>query len=136
MAYLPHADLVRKAIDAGEAKVFMAIKDAFVRAFMAGAMLSTTVPGKVIAMWMPIMVFLFMTFEHSIVNMFLFPAALLMGGKLSVLDYMIWNAIPTLLGNIVGGLAFTGLMLYSTHVRTGAPRNAAVVSPVGGSIAR
>ena len=79
MAYLPPADFVRKAIGAGEAKVSMAAKNAFVRAFMAGAMLSTTVPGKVIAMWMPIMVFLFMTFEHSIVNMFLFPAALLMG---------------------------------------------------------
>lgn len=53
-----------------------------------------------------------------------------------MLDYLIWNEIPSQLGNIVGGLAFTGLMLYSTHVRTGAPRNAAVVSPVGGSIAR
>ena len=87
-----------------------------------GAMLSTTVPGKVLAMWMPIMVFFFMTFEHSIVNMFLFPSALLMGGHFSILDYFIWNEIPTLLGNIVGGLAFTGLMLYSTHVKTGPQR--------------
>ena len=87
-----------------------------------GAMLSTSVPGKVIAMWMPIMVFFFMTFEHSIVNMFLFPSALLMGGKFSVMDYLIWNEIPTILGNIVGGLAFTGLMLYSTHIKTGPAR--------------
>jgi formate/nitrite transporter len=102
----------------------------FVRAMMCnwmvstgviGAMISTSVPGKVIAMWMPIMVFFYMTFEHSIVNMFLFPSALIMGGKFSIMDYVIWNEIPTILGNIVGGLAFTGLMLYSTHVRT-APR--------------
>jgi formate/nitrite transporter FocA (FNT family) len=39
---------------------------------VVGAMISTTVSGKVIAMWMPIMLFFFMTFEHSIVNMFLF----------------------------------------------------------------
>jgi len=87
-----------------------------------GALVSTSVPGKVLAMWMPIMVFFFMTFEHSIVNMFLFPSALMMGGSFSIMDYLIWNEIPTLLGNIVGGLAFTGLMLYSTHIRTGEPR--------------
>jgi formate/nitrite transporter len=87
-----------------------------------GAMISTTVPGKVIAMWMPITVFFFMTFEHSIVNMFLFPSALIMGGKFSIMDYMIWNEIPTLTGNIVGGIAFTGLMLYSTHARPGPGR--------------
>jgi hypothetical protein len=38
-------------------------------------MISTSVGGKVIAMWMPIMVFFAMTFEHSVVNMFLFPRA-------------------------------------------------------------
>ena len=51
-----------------------------------------------------------------------------MGGHFSVMDYIVWNEIPTIVGNIVGGLAFTGLMLYSTHVRTGAPRNAGVVA--------
>jgi len=94
---------------------------------VVGAMISTTVSGKVIAMWMPIMVFFGMTFEHSVVNMFLFPSALLMGGHFSVMDYFIWNEIPTVLGNLVGGLAFTGLTLYATHVRT-APRRALSVA--------
>ena len=53
---------------------------------------------------------------------FMLAGALMMGGKFSILDYMIWNEIPTILGNIVGGLAFTGLMLYSTHARTGEKR--------------
>jgi formate/nitrite transporter len=99
-----------------------------------GAMVSTTVPGKVIAMWMPIMVFFFMTFEHSVVNMFLFPSALMMGGKFSILDYFIWNEIPTLVGNIVGGITFTGLMLYSTHARTGPARRPVVVAAVPAAI--
>jgi formate/nitrite transporter FocA (FNT family) len=88
---------------------------------VVGAMISTTVPGKVIAMWMPIMIFFAMVFEHSVVNMFLFPSALIMGGHFSILDYFIWNEIPTVVGNLVGGLSFTGLTLYATHVRT-APR--------------
>jgi formate/nitrite transporter len=91
---------------------------------VVGAMVSTSVSGKVIAMWMPIMLFFYMTFEHSIVNMFLFPSGLLLGGKFSIMDYLIWNEIPTVLGNMVGGLAFTGLTLYSTHVRTAPKRSA------------
>ena len=89
---------------------------------VVGAMISTTVSGKVIAMWMPIMVFFGMTFEHSIVNMFLFPSALIMGGNFSVMDYIVWNEIPTVIGNLVGGLAFTGLTLYATHARTAPKR--------------
>ena len=91
---------------------------------VVGAMLSTHVSGKVIAMWMPILVFFYMGFEHSVVNMFLFPSGLMMGGKFSVADYMIWNEIPTALGNLVGGITFVGLTLYSTHVRT-APKRVA-----------
>ena len=89
---------------------------------VVGAMISTTVGGKVLAMWMPIMVFFYMTFEHSIVNMFLFPSGLLLGAKFTIMDYLLWNEIPTVLGNLVGGLSFTGLTLYATHIRTGAKR--------------
>ena len=91
---------------------------------VVGAMISTSVSGKVIAMWMPIMLFFAMTFEHSIVNMFLFPAGLLLGGHFTWFDYLFWNEIPTVVGNLVGGLSFTGLTLYATHVRT-APKRAA-----------
>ena len=94
---------------------------------VVGAMISTTVSGKVIAMWMPIMLFFFMAFEHSVVNMFLFPSGIIMGAEFSIMDYFIWNEIPTVLGNLVGGLAFTGLTLYSTHARTAPKRKQAGV---------
>ncbi len=93
---------------------------------VVAAMMSTTVPGKVIGMWMPIMLFFGMTFEHSIVNMFLFPSGLMLGGHFSFLDYMLWNEIPTVLGNLVGGISFVGLTLYSTHARTAPSRAAAL----------
>src|SRR4029077_20196597 len=96
---------------------------------VVGAMVSTHVSGKVIAMWMPIMLFFFMTFEHSVVNMFLFPSALMMHGQFSIADYFVWNEIPTVLGNLVGGISFTGLTLYATHVRT-APKPAAALKRV------
>lgn len=89
---------------------------------VVGAMISTSVSGKVIAMWMPIMLFFGMSFEHSVVNMFLFPSALMMGGNFSIMDYIVWNEIPTVLGNLIGGISLTGLTLYSTHVKTAPKR--------------
>lgn len=97
---------------------------------VVGAMVSTNVSGKVIAMWMPILLFFYMGFEHSVVNMFLFPFGLIMGGNFSVADYFLWNEIPTALGNLVGGITFTGLTLYSTHVRTAPKRSLPGVAPV------
>jgi formate/nitrite transporter len=94
---------------------------------VVGAMISTSVPGKVIAMWMPVMLFFYMVFEHSVVNMFLFPSALMLHAKFSILDYFIWNELPTVLGNLVGGIAFTGLTLYATHVRTAPKRPVALL---------
>jgi formate/nitrite transporter len=106
----------------------------FVRAVMCNwmvstgvvaAMMSTSVSGKAIGMWMPIMVFFYMGFEHSIVNMFLFPTGLMLGGNFTLMDYIIWNEIPTVLGNLVGGLTFVGATLYSTHYKT-APKRVVV----------
>ncbi len=89
---------------------------------VVAAIMSTHVTGKIIAMWMPITLFFYMGFEHSIVNMFLFPSGLMLGGNFSLYDYLIWNEIPTVVGNLVGGITFVGLTLYSTHVRTAPKR--------------
>lgn len=89
---------------------------------VVGAMISTSAGSKMAAMWMPIMLFFYMAFEHSIVNMFLFPFSMIMGGEFTISDYLIWNEIPTVLGNLVGGFLLVGLPLYLTHVRTSPER--------------
>ena len=89
---------------------------------VVGAMISTSATSKMMAMWMPVMLFFFMGFEHSIVNMFLFPFSMIMGGGFTISDYFLWNEIPTALGNLVGGFALVGLPLYFTHVRTSPER--------------
>ncbi|MFC4858312.1 formate/nitrite transporter family protein [Actinophytocola glycyrrhizae] len=96
---------------------------------VVAAMISTSVSGKVIAMWMPILVFFYMGFEHSVVNMFLFPSGLMLGGDFSVGDYLLWNEIPTVVGNLVGGLTFVGLTMYATHGRTAPARDGVVEAP-------
>jgi len=88
---------------------------------VVGAMLSNSVAGKVVAMWLPIAVFFGLVFEHAVVNMFLFPMGMLMGADITIADWLLWNEIPVIFGNLVGGLVLTGGMLYATHYKTGAP---------------
>lgn len=85
---------------------------------VVGAMISTSAGSRMAAMWMPIALFFFMGFEHSIVNMFLFPFSMIMGAEFTISDYVFWNELPTVLGNLVGGFVFVGLPLYFTHVKT------------------
>jgi formate transporter len=92
------------------------------------AMMATTVTGTTIGMWLPIMLFFYMGFEHSIVNMFLFPSGLLLGGNFTIGDHLLWNEIPTVIGNLVGGLAFVGLTLHSTHLHAGSKKLPAAMS--------
>lgn len=79
---------------------------------VVGVMVLIYVSGKVIVMWMFIMLFFFMVFEYLVVNMFLFLFSLIMGGDFFVVDYLIWNEILIVFGNLVGGLVFIGFILY------------------------
>jgi formate transporter len=79
------------------------------------AMTSTSTVGKIVAAWLPITTFFAQGFEHAVVNMFVMPTGMLMGAKVSVYQWWVWNQIPVTLGNIVGGFLFTGLALYATY---------------------
>ena len=76
---------------------------------------STSTFGKISAIWLPIMTFFALGFEHSVVNMFVIPTGMMLGAKVSFYQWWIWNQIPVTLGNIVGGSVFTGLLLYYTY---------------------
>src|SRR5713101_351436 len=92
------------------------------------AMTSQSTMGKIAAMWLPIMTFFAQGFEHSVVNMFAIPAGMMLGARVSLGDWWIWNQIPVTLGNIAGGMLFTGLALHLTHAKVpagGASRAAA-----------
>ena len=79
------------------------------------AMTTTSTIGKLAALWMPIFIFFAQGFEHSVVNMFLIPTGMMMGAKVTVAQWWLWNQIPVTLGNLVGGFTFTGLAIYMTY---------------------
>jgi len=82
---------------------------------VAMALTSQSTGGKILAMWLPIMTFFAQGFEHSVVNMFVIPAGMLLGAHVSVGDWWAWNQLPVTLGNVAGGVIFTGLALHFTY---------------------
>jgi formate/nitrite transporter len=78
-------------------------------------MSSSSTIGKIAAAWLPIFTFFAHGYEHSVVNMFVIPCGMILGAKVTLLDWWIGNQIPSTVGNLVGGCLFTGLLLYWTH---------------------
>jgi formate/nitrite transporter len=82
---------------------------------VVAAMTTSSTIGKIACAYMPVFIFFAQGFEHSVVNMFIIPTGMMMGAKVSVAQWWLWNQIPVTLGNLVGGFVFTGLALYLTH---------------------
>ncbi len=95
------------------------------------AFTSQSTMGKIAAMWLPILTFFAQGFEHSVVNMFMIPTGMLLGAKVTLSDWWLWNQLPVTLGNFVGGFLFTGLFLYWTYTpaKSAAPATVPVAEP-------
>ena len=93
------------------------------------ALSSTSTIGRIAGAWLPIVVFFAQGFEHTVVNMFVIPAGMMLGAKVSLADWWVWNQIPVTLGNLVGGFLFTGLALYVTYGRQAKASADAMLSP-------
>ncbi len=90
---------------------------------IVAAMTTSSTIGKIACAYMPVFIFFAQGFEHSVVNMFIIPTGMIMGAKVTVAQWWLWNQIPVTLGNLLGGFFFTGLALYIPHK----PRAAAPV---------
>jgi formate/nitrite transporter FocA (FNT family) len=74
-----------------------------------------------LAIWGPTVLFFSQGYEHAVVNMFAIPMGMLLGANVSLSTWWFWNQIPVTLGNLLGGMLFTGLAIYYTHGPATAP---------------
>lgn len=63
-----------------------------------------SVPGKIMAAWLPLMNFMALGFEHAVVNLFVIPTGMLLGADISLDQWLCWNFLPVTLGNLIGGV--------------------------------
>lgn len=81
------------------------------------AMTSKSTLGKILAAGIPIFIFFALGYEHAVVNMFVIPAGMLFGAKVSISNWWLYNQLLVTAGNIIGGLLFTGVAIYYTYRR-------------------
>ncbi len=79
--------------------------------------------GKMLGIWFPIMAFVTTGFEHSIANMYFVPVGMMLGANVSWGQFLYWNLIPVILGNIVGGLLLIGVVYHLAHGREAVETN-------------
>lgn len=71
---------------------------------------ATDAPGRMLGLFLPVMGFVAMGYEHSIANMFFIPTGMMLGAEVSAAQFLLDNLLPATLGNIVGGGLFVGAL--------------------------
>ncbi len=75
------------------------------------------ISGKCVAIWIPVMLFVTLGYEHSIANMFFIPAAIYSGADILWADFLVQNLIPATLGNLVGGGFLVGCVYWYLYLK-------------------
>ena len=109
--------LSETAMAAANAKLSLPFDQALIRGIMCNilvclavwvAMEAKSVPGKAIAVFGPVMLFVAAGFEHSVANMYFIPLGMLYDNTIGIGTFLLHNLLPVTLGNIVGGAIVVG----------------------------
>lgn len=70
--------------------------------------------AKVFNIWFPIMAFVAVGSEHLIANMYFIPVGIFSGANVTWTQAFLYNFLPVLTGNMIGGYVFMGLNYWYT----------------------
>lgn len=93
------------------------------------AMVSRSVPGKILGCWFPIMAFVSLGMEHIVVNMYFLTSGMILGAPITGMDMVFWDFLPVTIGNLIGGCIFIGSLFYFTHYQPELPSPHTLVEP-------
>lgn len=128
-------ELARLAVNTAKAKVTMPFYEAMIKGILCNFLVCVAVwvsfsteevPGKIAALYLPIVLFVICGFEHSVANMYFIPTGLIAkhvygytAEELTWAGYFLRNLLPVTLGNIIGGSILVGagywLVFLSQH---------------------
>jgi len=73
--------------------------------------------GKCIGIWIPVMLFVTLGYEHSIANMFFIPAAIYSGADITWGAFILNNLVPATIGNLIGGALLVGGVYWYLYLK-------------------
>lgn len=129
---LYHGELVKNVVTTASVKANMPFIDAFIKGVLCNVLVciavwasqaSEELSGRIIALYLPIFLFVVCGFEHSVANMYFIPAGMLAQhvygqvGNISLFGFFVTNLIPVTLGNLVGGAVFVGGGYYLAYLK-------------------
>jgi len=72
------------------------------------------------SIWWPTFAFVILGYDHVVANMFYIPVGIFLGAPQITVGLYIWKSmIPALLGNIVGGGLFVGVVYWYLYLSSG-----------------
>ncbi|MEN3186024.1 MAG: formate/nitrite transporter family protein [Atribacterota bacterium] len=119
--------LVQRIADIAQTKISLTFSEAFVRGILCNWLVCLAVffcimaennLNRILAIPGPITTFVALGYEHSIANMYFFPAGIMAQKYLGEASPITWgqviftNLFPVTLGNIVGGSFFVGFLYW------------------------
>ena len=128
---LYNGELVKSVMTTASVKANIPFIDAFVKGILCNVLVCISVwasqaaeelSGRIIALFLPIFLFIVCGFEHSVANMYFIPCGMLAqhvygaAGHISFFG-MIMNLIPVTLGNLVGGSFLVGGGYYLAYMK-------------------
>lgn len=121
--------LAQNIVDIAAKKCEIGFGDAIIRGILCNVLVCSAVwmsmttksaAGKIVALFMPIMVFVISGFEHSVANMFYIPAGIMALKEYGVeaeglnwFNFFITNELPVTIGNLIGGISLSVALWFT-----------------------
>ena len=130
---LYNGELVKSVVTTASVKANMPFLDAFFKGILCNVLVCIAVwasqaaeelSGRIIALYLPIFLFVVCGFEHSVANMYFIPVGMLaqyvygVQGNTPLFGFFVTNLIPVTLGNLVGGSILVGGGYYLAYLRS------------------
>lgn len=128
-----NGDLAKAVVATAVSKVHLSFTAAFFKGILCNIMVCIAVwmsfapkdiSGKILAAFLPIVVFVICGFEHCVANFYFIPAGIfvsklynLTAEGLNWISFFITNELPVTLGNIVGGSVLVGIGYWYTYLQ-------------------
>lgn len=129
---LYHGELVKSVVTTAAVKANIPFVDGLIKGILCNVLVciavwasqaSEELSGRIIALYLPIFLFVVCGFEHCVANMYFIPAGMLaqhvygLGGHITIYGFLVSNLIPVTLGNLIGGAVFVGGGYYLAYLK-------------------
>lgn len=123
--------VAQTAVATAQTKVTLTFPDAFLRGILCNILVciavwvsfsAEDVAGKIIGLFMPILLFVVSGYEHCVANMYFIPAGMFVSAEYGIDANITWsgfllgNLLPVTLGNMIGGVGIVGLGYFFSYL--------------------